>query len=136
MMREIKVKFSFTLPFLFACQLKSTVLLLGGWEPSVPLKFYIKHSPNNSLIHVRGWENGTLKFDDEILDNASSTLNKGGKIGAFVHSQRDVRWSNLSYRLHIIILWHFDHIYILDAIIKQLPPSLLCQCVPQLSVNR
>ena len=73
------------------------IFLSGGWEPHVPLKFYIKHTPSSSLIHLKGWENGRVKFDQQIYDRSSASL-KRGRIGAFVHSQQKVRWSNLRYR--------------------------------------
>lgn len=72
--------------------------LSGGWTPFVPFKFYIKHVPSSSLIHVKGWEGGRLKFDIEIFDRSNLSLSRGGRIGAFDHSLSNVLWSNLSYR--------------------------------------
>ena len=70
----------------------------GGWTPFVPLKFYIKHVPSSSLILIKGWEAGRLKFDFEIFDRSNLSLSKGGRIGAFDHSLSDVLWFNLTYR--------------------------------------
>ena len=92
----------------------SIISFSGGWEPFVPLKFYIKHTPSSSLIHLKGWENGREKFNERIIDGSSESL-KRGRIGAFVHSQANVRWSNLRYRFkksHILI--KFD-LLILDV---------------------
>ena len=73
------------------------IFLSGGWKSYVPFKFYIKHTPSTSLIHLKGWENGRLKFNETIIDRSSASL-KRGRIGAFVYSQAYVKWSNLRYR--------------------------------------
>ena len=73
-------------------------LLLGGWEPFIPMKFSIKHRPKRSLIYLKGWERGKVLFDEEIYDRNNSSSLKGGRIGALAHSQAFLKFSNLSYR--------------------------------------
>ena len=70
----------------------------GGWVPNRSLRFHIKHRPNTGLIHVKGWEEGTLLFDsEEIFDKSNASL-RGGRLGVFTYSQPMAKWSALRYR--------------------------------------
>lgn len=73
-------------------------VFLGGWEIYTPLKFVIKHQPKESMIHVTGWENGQQVFDSgQIFDRSNASL-KGGRLGVFTMSQKEGRWTGLSYK--------------------------------------
>ena len=85
--------------FLFLLNLQALTwrCFLGGWEPFIPFNFSVKHRPKTSLIHVKGWERGQILFDQEIYDRNSASLN-GGRVGVLAFSQKNIRYSNLSYR--------------------------------------
>ena len=73
-------------------------IFLGGWELYTPFKFVIKHQPKESLIHVKGWENGQQVFDSgQFFDSSNASL-KGGRLGVFTMSQNEGRWTGLSYK--------------------------------------
>ena len=75
----------------------------GGWAPNRSFRFHIKHRPNTGLIHVRGWEEGTLLFDsEEIFDKSNASL-RGGRLGVFTYSQPMTKWSALRYRFSKMI---------------------------------
>ena len=61
-------------------------------------RYQIIHKPDQDLIHVKLWEEGTLLLDTgDVIDSSSETL-RGGRLGGFCMSQEDITWSALTYR--------------------------------------
>ena len=61
-------------------------------------RYQIIHKPDQDLIHVKLWEEGTLLLDTgDVIDSSKESL-RGGRLGVFCMSQEDITWSALSYR--------------------------------------
>ena len=46
-------------------------------------RYQIIHKPDQDLIHVKVWEEGTLLFDTgDVFDSSNATL-RGGRLGVF-----------------------------------------------------
>ena len=70
----------------------------GGWNFNTAYRFNIIHIPDQGLIRLKLYEGSTLLHDSgDIFDNEPEGL-KGGRLGVYVDSQENVRWSALSYR--------------------------------------
>ena len=70
----------------------------GGYDSFTSYRCRIIHRPEENMINVKVWEEGTLIIDTEdIFDNTEDSL-KGGRLGVYCDSQEDIIWSALSYR--------------------------------------
>ena len=73
-----------------------------GWEYDTSYRFNIVHQPDQNLIKLKLWENGTMIIDTgDIIDNSPNSL-KGGRLGVYCESQENILWSALNYRYFYI----------------------------------
>ena len=68
-----------------------------GWNYNQAYSFKITHQPDEDLIHVKLWAGSKLVFDTGDLFDPDNSL-KGGRLGVYCDSQKNVTWSHMSYR--------------------------------------
>ena len=76
----------------------STSNVSDGWTYDTSYRFNIVHQPDQNLIKLKLWENGTMIIDTgDIIDNSPKSL-KGGRLGVYCESQMNILWSALNYK--------------------------------------
>lgn len=97
-----------------------------GWTPKTAYRWKLLHRPQIGLIRLQIYQGKTLQADS---GNIYNTELRGGRLGVFCFSQREIVWSNLVYRcrskaedflsflLHeeIIVALRFSYIYMHSA---------------------